>query len=582
MIGAGTLRRFRRAVAHHTASILLLAAVAAVALGTWGYLSLHYEFLNAVYGALGLFGLGHSAANDQHLPIPLQLGRFLAYGVTAGAAAAAAWLLLRNEFDGLRARRARDHVLMCGLGDRGLQFVRAFVANGERVIAIERDRANPNIAAARELGVPVVIGDGAQADALRSANVPRASHVICVLQSDDANAAAAAALREIPPERRQYVHCHVSNPLLDEALSARSIASDDGERVVAWFNIERLAAKSLLSDYFAPLVQSKALGDQLTGFAILGATVTARSTLIEATRQWRALRALDSRSAPATAPLKRLPVTLIAPDPGDWLDKTRAICPGLDEVLAVTVITEDPLTTAWTPHGCQVVFVLLDDAAEALAAGLRIDIRRDPACTDIIVRVYTEALPLAQATLSAGRALAPLRVVNIVDTTCTVDLVENTLIEELARENHRVYQGNVPGLPASRSWFELPEAYRAANRAAAVDHIRHKLTRIGLHPIPVSDQTEDELVTLTDEQVELLAQMEHERWMSDRRIDGWNLGARDDDTRSHPDLVPWAQLPEAARDKDRMFIRELPRMLAACGYQLAAAGSVALTEGDNA
>jgi hypothetical protein len=38
--------------------------------------------------------------------------------------------------------------------------------------------------------------------------------------------------------------------------------------------------------------------------------------------------------------------------------------------------------------------------------------------------------------------------------------------------------------------------------------------------------------------------------------------------RLHPDLVPWEELSESDRDKDRDVFRGLPGMLALVGYEL--------------
>jgi hypothetical protein len=55
--------------------------------------------------------------------------------------------------------------------------------------------------------------------------------------------------------------------------------------------------------------------------------------------------------------------------------------------------------------------------------------------------------------------------------------------------------------------------------------------------------------------------------MAERRKAGWRPGPRDVLGRTTPYLVPWEQLSEEVRDKDRLFIRGLPRLLASVGLQ---------------
>ena len=42
----------------------------------------------------------------------------------------------------------------------------------------------------------------------------------------------------------------------------------------------------------------------------------------------------------------------------------------------------------------------------------------------------------------------------------------------------------------------------------------------------------------------------------------------------HPLLVPWDELPESEREKDRDAFRNLPQMLGLVGYELGAAAAV--------
>jgi voltage-gated potassium channel Kch len=548
---------------------MLLGAIAIASTGAsvGAYMQHGASFLNALYMSISLFALNYTPPRGA-LGVTLEVARFVSPSVTVAAAVATGWTLLRDEVDGRRARRARHHVLVCGLGDHGLQFLKTFIVAGHRVVAIERDRTNPNIDAARELRVPVVIGDATQVGVLRGAGARRAARVICITDSDNTNAAIVAALRAIAPAEHQYVHCHVANPMLDAQLTARSMTSSDTGRDVEWFSVERLAAKALLSDFFSTLVQAKDAPGRQRGFAVVGATDTARSLLIEAAKQWRSLVVNEAQRDGDTGFDARLPVTVVAPGARAWLVDTNAAFQGLDTALDIRVVEKNPLSAAWSPSDSQVVFVAIDDPSEALAVGLHLDARRDPVKTDVVVRVCVDAAGLASAT-GADTQRGQVHVVNVIEMTCTVDLIERTLIEELARENHRVYTQNVPGLPASRTWAQLSEEYRESNRSAAAHHVREKLPAVGLCVVPIADLGDVGGVTLTDDEITALAESEHERWMMEKKDAGWHFEPeRDPANQAHPDLQAWELLTHDVQEKDRMFVRALPQMLAACGYRL--------------
>jgi hypothetical protein len=69
--------------------------------------------------------------------------------------------------------------------------------------------------------------------------------------------------------------------------------------------------------------------------------------------------------------------------------------------------------------------------------------------------------------------------------------------------------------------------------------------------------------------MDVLAQLEHRRWMADKYIAGYSRGpVRDDDRMLHPDLIPWEELGEPDRDKDRDNIRQIPNLVALRGSKI--------------
>jgi hypothetical protein len=124
--------------------------------------------------------------------------------------------------------------------------------------------------------------------------------------------------------------------------------------------------------------------------------------------------------------------------------------------------------------------------------------------------------------------------------------------------------------PSLVPWDELPEPLKESNRRFA-DGIGPKLEAAGCAIVPAPLGTaEANGFAFSEEEVEELARVEHDRWAQDLIRDGWKptAGPKDPDARLHPLLVPWEQLPEAERDKDREPVRELPAMLARAGFRL--------------
>lgn len=68
---------------------------------------------------------------------------------------------------------------------------------------------------------------------------------------------------------------------------------------------------------------------------------------------------------------------------------------------------------------------------------------------------------------------------------------------------------------------------------------------------------------------EKLAENTHENWAQLRIKEGWKYGdQRDDDKKTHPDLVPYHQLSDSEKEYDRMTAMETVKAIVALGYRV--------------
>ncbi len=124
-----------------------------------------------------------------------------------------------------------------------------------------------------------------------------------------------------------------------------------------------------------------------------------------------------------------------------------------------------------------------------------------------------------------------------------------------------------PDDPALRDWNDLDETLRASNRDQAAE-IARKLAAIGCEALPTKEVSA-EPVDLRSDEIEMLARLEHTRWVEDRLRHGWRLGSRRDvSAKLSPYLVPWSDLSEDIRDLDRDSVRLIPKLLADSGLSI--------------
>lgn len=95
-----------------------------------------------------------------------------------------------------------DHVVICGLGRIGRQLVEDYREGDvrHRVVVIEKDKANPDLNACRDMGAIVVIGDATDPEVLCRAGAAKAAEVFAVTGCDESNLAVAVLVSQ---ENRQ-------------------------------------------------------------------------------------------------------------------------------------------------------------------------------------------------------------------------------------------------------------------------------------------------------------------------------------------------------------------------------------------
>ena len=72
--------------------------------------------------------------------------------------------------------------------------------------------------------------------------------------------------------------------------------------------------------------------------------------------------------------------------------------------------------------------------------------------------------------------------------------------------------------------------------------------------------------SLTDDEIERLAEIEHGRWNLERLTSGWQLGERRVSRRLTPYLAPWTELNDDVKEYDRESVRNIGPALEACGW----------------
>ncbi len=142
-------------------------------------------------------------------------------------------------------------------------------------------------------------------------------------------------------------------------------------------------------------------------------------------------------------------------------------------------------------------------------------------------------------------------------------------LDLMAAAVHKVHQES-GGQAEATDWTRLAEMYKQSSRMFA-DHIPVKLSGIGFALARAGASA-----SLCEEDIESLARAEHWRWCLEKKLTGWRHDqARDDMRKRHPLLLDWDDLPEAARENNRLMVRRIPSIVQRAGYAIRRAGDPA-------
>jgi hypothetical protein len=296
---------------------------------------------------------------------------------------------------------------------------------------------------------------------------------------------------------------------------------------------------------------------------VVGSGPTAHHLALSLARSWA------TRGGARTG--QKLVVVLVGPDLRS-LSITRQRHPELDRFADVQRASDAAAAVRAGPLP-DVVYVCPDDDAAAASTALQLRGVLAGRRTRIVVILEQRSglghLLESAPPPSGGPIMATF---GLLDEACHPDVMLTGTTELLAQALHRTYlEAHADAAsssidPALRPWNELPDSLRESNRDQAA-HVAVKLAAVGRVVGPLVDWDDAQQPFAADE-VEIMARLEHDRWVTERRGAGWVPGPRDPQRRTTPYLVPWEQLPEPIRDSDRMFVRELPTLLASVGLQV--------------
>ena len=555
---------------------LVVCAVVASVCGTIGYqqseTAAHREpnLWNALYLTVQLFAL-HAPHFEGPLPWTLELARWLAPTTFLLGLFEAVRGVLRQESSHRALSRLHGHAVICGLGQKGLELA-CHLGDGRSapgwagVVVIDQAPRPDLVVECERAGAIVITGDATRPDTLGEARVEQAARLFAVCPEDATNCEIAAQVSHLRAARGgAALECivHVSRAELREALRQ---------------TLPALANAGSIQPRFVDAFDPEALDLILYGLPLDHGGIgpkdprAAHLIILGLGRMGRALALRAAQlGVEATSPEARHLIQGWCSDPNTL--PSIAICYG-DESVALEIALR--LLPLFALNETRIAVRMSRQTGMAHLLGL---LRAQPAKAEAAATPSTA--DASGESLRLRRALSRLHPFGMEERFARLADADAESVENAAQGIHRAYveltlrhlreaDGDVAAAKANpelQDWSGLSEDLRESNRQQAA-HLVFKLRAIGREMVP-AEANRPAVEKFTTDELELLAKMEHARWVVERKIAGWTLGERKHiERRESPSLVPWEQLPAAIREYDRAAILRIPALLRAIGKKI--------------
>jgi len=336
-----------------------------------------------------------------------------------------------------------------------------------------------------------------------------------------------------------------------------------------FFNILDIGVRTLLKQY--PPYNDLHTDPHIL---VVGLGDVGENLIVQIARKWR------STHKELVEPGKRLCITLIDKDAES---KKVSMClryPQLENICEFVALQSDVRSSEFyqcklllESRDCDItsVYICLNEDYPGLPVALMLRKLLRGENNHIIVQTSQDS---GMVTLLEGGGFKNIHVFGLLDRACGPELVLRGIREVLAHAIHEEYLTHQKKTaqdfsknPSNVPWEELPEGLKESNRLQA-DHIGVKLKAIDCSIAPLTDW-DAIYFEFSTEEIELMAEMEHERWIEERLSDRWKFGSTKDlEGKISPYLVPWNQLSDEIKEYDRVFIRKLPAFLYESGFQI--------------
>ena len=549
--------------------ILGLLGVLAFVLSFSGYTVLFSEigiernYLDILFLSIKVFTMDIVDGYTSPLPWQLEISRWLSPALFLFVAAKAILYLIRREFKFALLKYKKDHIIISALNTNSRHLISDLLSKNETVVVISPIANLTKMDTLETNGAIFVEGDLSSESFLVHIAAHRAKYIVFMDKDDDTNISAAYSffqfIEKYKSERIIPLYTHVSDDFklneLNELNFFEKLNTKNNQNceVHLFSSIERASRVLFLKyspDLFRRISSPK---DPPVNIAIIGSNTLSQSLILRLIRLGH------------YANLKKIKITLFQ-DEINIIDPLSKKFRNLTDYANFTLINNkldlfdaQEFELLHQKENFDAVYLLSEDESLTSSIMHKLSKVKSVKKLDLVIALYNPEGLLNKHYHTKEIGKLNIHKFDLVNESFTQEALLTEQLDELAKIIHKDYLSGIktlnPNKSSHKDWKNLSLDFRNQNREQA-DHIYVKLRALGYPQIKMED------IVFTDDVVNLLAEMEHNRWWSNMTLSGWTQGEkRDDSNKIHTDLIPYDKLDIETQKYDKDAVLNIPKLI---------------------
>lgn len=523
------------------------------------------NYIDLAFQAIKTFGMEFNDGFKSPLPWQLEIARWLSPAIVLYIAGKTILYLIRREFKSVLIKYKKDHIIVTALNQKSRHLITDLLTNGEDVIVVAAIEDPRKLDLVEKSGAIIVEGDILSDKFLKNIAAHKSKYMVFIEDDDEKNISTAISVYNFivkhGKNKKQTLYTHVGDDLklneLKELNFFEELTEQNKQNLNSEIRIfsahERASRVMFLKhspDIFTKISSTK---NQQIHIAIIGSKTLAQSMIIRFARLGH------------YANLKKMKITLFH-DGKDIASKLERNFKNINNLIDLETINEDlelfnadKFETIHKKNPFLSTYILCEDDSLSSAILNKLTKVETEKELDVILTLINPDGILNKRYIASKIDSINLHKFNIIEESFTKEALISEKLDELAKIIHNDYLGGLETLNPNKSshkpWKQLAIDFKNQNREQA-DHIFVKLRALGYEVDNINE------IKFTDEQVELLAKMEHNRWWANMALSGWKNGEeRNDKKKIHTDLIPYDELTDEIKQYDRDAVLNIPKLL---------------------